>query len=80
MPQPVCRTGRARFVGLVLPQLSGSVHPAELVLRGTLMYWFLLLLLRLVMRRDIGSVGVADRAEGRRREQELLALPSSGAA
>jgi len=37
-----------------------SVHPAELVLRGTLMYWFLFLLLRFVMRRDIGSVGVAD--------------------
>jgi uncharacterized membrane protein YcaP (DUF421 family) len=37
-----------------------SVHPGELVLRGTLMYWFLFLLLRFVTRRDIGSVGVAD--------------------
>lgn len=37
-----------------------SVHPAELILRGTLMYWFLFVLLRFVMRRDVGSVGVAD--------------------
>jgi uncharacterized membrane protein YcaP (DUF421 family) len=37
-----------------------SVHPLELVLRGTLMYWFLFLLLRFVVRRDIGSIGVAD--------------------
>jgi Predicted membrane protein len=37
-----------------------TVHPGELVLRGTLMYWFLFLLLRFVTRRDIGSVGVAD--------------------
>jgi uncharacterized membrane protein YcaP (DUF421 family) len=37
-----------------------TVHPAELVLRGTLMYWFLFLLLRFVLRRDIGSIGIAD--------------------
>ena len=37
-----------------------SVHPGELILRGTLMYWFLFLLLRFVTRRDVGSVGVAD--------------------
>lgn len=37
-----------------------SVDPAELVLRGTVMYWFLFLLLRFVLRRDIGSIGVAD--------------------
>jgi uncharacterized membrane protein YcaP (DUF421 family) len=32
----------------------------ELVVRGTLMYWFLFLLLRFVMRRDVGSIGIAD--------------------
>jgi uncharacterized membrane protein YcaP (DUF421 family) len=47
-----------------VPDLSSllelTVDPGELVLRGTLMYWFLFLLLRFVMRRDIGSIGVAD--------------------
>jgi uncharacterized membrane protein YcaP (DUF421 family) len=37
-----------------------TVHPAELVLRGTAIYWFLFLLLRFVLRRDIGSIGIAD--------------------
>ena len=32
----------------------------ELVVRGTVMYWFLFLLLRFVMRRDVGAIGVAD--------------------
>ena len=36
------------------------VPPLELVLRGTLMYWFLLLIFRFVLRRDPGSFGVAD--------------------
>jgi uncharacterized membrane protein YcaP (DUF421 family) len=36
------------------------VPVAELVLRGTLMYWFLLLVFRFVLRRDAGSLGVAD--------------------
>lgn len=37
-----------------------TVHPAELMLRGTAMYWFLFLLLRFVLRRDMGSIGIAD--------------------
>ena len=37
-----------------------TVEPMELVLRGTVMYWFLFLLLRFVLRRDIGSIGIAD--------------------
>lgn len=37
-----------------------TVDPAELVVRGTVMYWFLFVLLRFVLRRDIGSIGVAD--------------------
>lgn len=37
-----------------------TVDPMELVIRGTAIYWFLFLLLRFVLRRDIGSIGVAD--------------------
>ena len=37
-----------------------TVPPWELILRGTLMYWFLFLVFRFVMRRDVGAIGVAD--------------------
>jgi uncharacterized membrane protein YcaP (DUF421 family) len=37
-----------------------TVDPAELIVRGTVMYWFLFMLLRFVLRRDIGSIGIAD--------------------
>ncbi len=37
-----------------------GVDPLELVVRGTLMYWFLFLLFRFVLRRDVGSIGIAD--------------------
>jgi uncharacterized membrane protein YcaP (DUF421 family) len=40
--------------------LAIHVSPLELLLRGTLMYWFLLLIFRFVLRRDPGSFGVAD--------------------
>jgi uncharacterized membrane protein YcaP (DUF421 family) len=33
---------------------------AELIIRGTVMYWFLFAMFRFVMRRDIGGVGLAD--------------------
>ena len=39
---------------------SLSVNPWELVLRGTVMYGFLFVLFRFVLRRDTGSMGVAD--------------------
>lgn len=39
---------------------SFTVSPLELVLRGTLMYWFLFILLRFVLRRDVGSLGISD--------------------
>jgi uncharacterized membrane protein YcaP (DUF421 family) len=32
----------------------------ELVVRGSAMYWFLFLIFRFVMRRDVGSMGIAD--------------------
>lgn len=37
-----------------------TMDPAELVIRGTAVYWLLFLLLRFVLRRDVGSIGVAD--------------------
>lgn len=37
-----------------------SLHPAELVIRGTAMYWFLFLIFRFALRRDVGSIGIAD--------------------
>ena len=40
--------------------LSFSMSPLELVLRGTVMYWLLFLLLRFVVRRDTGSIGIPD--------------------
>ena len=47
-----------------MPELSSifeiTVHPVELVVRGTIVYWFLFLLLRFVLRRDVGSIGLAD--------------------
>jgi uncharacterized membrane protein YcaP (DUF421 family) len=37
-----------------------GVDPWELVLRGSAMYWFLFLLFRVVLRRDAGSIAIAD--------------------
>lgn len=39
---------------------SFSIAPLELIVRGTLMYWFIFVLLRIAGRRDIGSLGIAD--------------------
>jgi len=32
----------------------------ELVVRGSVMYWFLVLVFRLILRRDVGSMGITD--------------------
>jgi uncharacterized membrane protein YcaP (DUF421 family) len=37
-----------------------TMSPLELLVRGTVMYWFLLLIFRFVLRRDTGSAGVPD--------------------
>jgi uncharacterized membrane protein YcaP (DUF421 family) len=37
-----------------------SVDPLELIMRGTAMYWFLFLMFRYVLRRDVGSIAIAD--------------------
>lgn len=34
--------------------------PLELVVRGSAVYWFLFLLFRFVLRRDVGSIAIAD--------------------
>lgn len=39
--------------------LSFSMSPLEVFIRGTLMYWFLFLLLRFLLRRDTGSAGIS---------------------
>lgn len=39
---------------------SFTVSPWELVLRGTMIYWFLFLAFRLVVRRDMGSIAISD--------------------
>jgi uncharacterized membrane protein YcaP (DUF421 family) len=42
-------------------QLFGvSVPPLELIVRGTAVYWFLFLIFRLILRRNVGSVAIAD--------------------
>lgn len=37
-----------------------STPVVEIVVRGSAIYWFLFVIFRFVIRRDIGSVGVAD--------------------
>jgi uncharacterized membrane protein YcaP (DUF421 family) len=37
-----------------------SVSPWEMLARGSLMYWFLFLLFRVVIRRRVGAVGISD--------------------
>lgn len=37
-----------------------SLNPLELVLRGSLVYGFLFVMFRFVLRRDAGSMGIAD--------------------
>jgi len=39
--------------------LSFSMSPLEILVRGTLMYWFLFLLLRFILRRDTSSAGLS---------------------
>ena len=39
---------------------SMTMPALELVLRGSVMYWFLFLVFRLILRRDVGSMGITD--------------------
>ena len=37
-----------------------SVPPLELIVRGTVLYWFIFVLFRVVLRRGVGGIGIAD--------------------
>ncbi len=37
-----------------------SLPLSEILIRGTAMYWFLFLIFRFIVRRDVGAVGIAD--------------------
>lgn len=37
-----------------------SVPLWEIIIRGSIVYWFLFLIFRLILRRDMGNVGVGD--------------------
>ena len=37
-----------------------EMNALELVVRGSLMYWFIFLLFRFLLRRDVGSIAIAD--------------------
>ena len=39
---------------------SLSMSPLELIVRGSAVYWFLLLIFRFLLKRDVGAVGIAD--------------------
>ena len=44
-----------------LVEIFGSTMPVlELFVRGSVMYWFLVLVFRLILRRDVGSMGITD--------------------
>jgi uncharacterized membrane protein YcaP (DUF421 family) len=49
------------MAGIDWGELFGLSVPAlELVIRGSATYWFLFLMFRFVLRRDIGSIGITD--------------------
>jgi uncharacterized membrane protein YcaP (DUF421 family) len=49
------------MAGIDWGELFGLSMPAlELVIRGSAIYWFLFLIFRFVMRREIGSIGITD--------------------
>jgi uncharacterized membrane protein YcaP (DUF421 family) len=37
-----------------------SVSPLELFIRGSTVYWFLFVVFRTILKRDVGAVGIAD--------------------
>ncbi len=40
--------------------LTFSMSPLEILIRGSLMYWFLFVIFRFVLRRNAGSAGITD--------------------
>ncbi len=46
---------------MTIPELFAvNVSPVELVIRGSIVYWFLFLVFRFLLRRDVSSLGLAD--------------------
>jgi uncharacterized membrane protein YcaP (DUF421 family) len=43
-----------------LSEIFALEMPLEIFIRGTAVYWFIFIVFRLVMRRDAGSIGMAD--------------------
>ncbi|CAN5483570.1 DUF421 domain-containing protein [soil metagenome] len=39
---------------------SFSMHPVETLVRGSLMFWFLFLVFRFILRRDVGALRLGD--------------------
>jgi len=37
-----------------------SISPVEIIVRGSAMYWFLFLIFRFVVRRELGGLGIGD--------------------
>ena len=37
-----------------------TMNPFELIVRGTATYWFIIILFRVLLRRSVGAVGIAD--------------------
>ena len=44
----------------LLAVFAMTMPALELVVRGSVMYWFLVLVFRLILRRDVGSMGITD--------------------
>ena len=49
------------FLGIDWAELfSLSVPISEMIVRGTVIYWFLFIVFRFVIPRDVGAIGIAD--------------------
>ena len=49
------------FADLALDEVFQlTMSPWQLMLRGSVMFWFLFLIFRFVLRRDVGSMGITD--------------------
>jgi uncharacterized membrane protein YcaP (DUF421 family) len=51
----------SNWLGLDWHEIFALSMPAtEIIVRGSAMYWFLFLIFRFLVRRDVGAVGIAD--------------------
>ena len=58
---PACAGARnATYWKMGLATVDFKVPAWELILRGSALYWLLFLIFRVVLRRDVGAVGIAD--------------------